>query len=116
MRAGWLAAAALAAAGGAACEGNTAQGAIPRERFVKANVELRSVSDTAPKGDSLRAAALRKYRVTGRDLTRFVRVHSRDPEYLSTVWREVADSVQRRWERAHGGGPRGMPPGMANPD
>ncbi|HET7459648.1 MAG TPA: hypothetical protein VFJ82_00315 [Longimicrobium sp.] len=117
MRAGWWAAAALAAAAVAGCEGNTAHGAIPRDRFVKANVELRSVPDTAAAGDSLRAAALRKYRVTDRDLARFVRVHGRDPDYLATVWREVADSVQRRYERTHQGGFRqGAPPGMVEPD
>ena len=89
MRGGWLAVA-LAVGGMAACKGNTAQGAIPRDRFVKANVALRSVDDTAAKGDSLRAAALRQHRVTDRDLQRFVRVHANDPEFLATVWREVA--------------------------
>jgi len=117
MRAGWLAAAALAAAGVAACEGNTAQGAIPRDRFVKANIELRSVPDTAAAGDSLRTAALRTYRVSDRDLQRFVRVHGRDPDFMATLWREVADSVQRRYERAHQGGFREhLPPGMEEPD
>lgn len=118
MRGRWLAVA-LAAAGMAACEGNSAQGAIPRDRFVKANVALRSVDDTAAKGDSLRAAALKRHRVTERDLQRFVRVHANDPEYLATVWREVADSVQRRYERQRQPGQRErrrLPQGRATPD
>ncbi|HEU4559965.1 MAG TPA: hypothetical protein VFS20_19100 [Longimicrobium sp.] len=118
MRGAWLAVA-LAAAGVAACKGNTAQGAIPRDRFVKANVALRAVDDTAAAGDSLRAAALRRHRVTEKDLQRFVRTHANDPEYLATVWREVADSVQRRYERERLGGNRErrrLPPGMEPPD
>ncbi|HEX9938527.1 MAG TPA: hypothetical protein VGB15_15425 [Longimicrobium sp.] len=118
MRGGWLAVALAAAV--AACGDNTAQGAIPRDRFVKANVALRSVIDTASAGDSLRAAALKQHRVTEKDLQRFVRVHQNDPEYLATVWREVADSVQRRYERERLGGrregPAPLPPGMAAPD
>ncbi|HET7230216.1 MAG TPA: hypothetical protein VFJ16_09450 [Longimicrobium sp.] len=117
MRAGWLAAAALAVGGLAACGDNAAQGAIPRDRFVKANVELRSVPDTAAAGDRMRAAALRRYRVSERDLQRFVRVHSRDPDYMAQVWREIADSAQRRFERAHPGPkPADLPPGMSAPD
>jgi hypothetical protein len=107
----------LAAAGLAACGQDDAQGAIPRQRFVLANAALRSVPDTAAKGDSLRAAALKKYRVTERDLMRFVQVHRRRPEYMSNVWREVADSVQKRYERVYlAGRPQDVPPGMAPPD
>jgi hypothetical protein len=82
----------------AGCETKPAAGAIPRRTFVRANVDLRSVPDTATKGDSLRRAALRKHRVTEADLRAFLTVHGRDTEYLASVWREVADSVQRRWE------------------
>jgi hypothetical protein len=104
----------LAAAGLAGCGRKTAQGAIPRERFVLANAALRTVPDTAAAGDSLRRAALKRYHVTGADLQRFVRVHGTHADYMATVWREVADSVQKRYERiylASRGGPR--PPGMA---
>ena len=84
----------------AGCTGKKqAPSAIARERFVQANVDLRSVPDTVPNGDSLRAAALRKYRVTEGDLRRFVTVHGRNAEYMSTVWREIADSVQQRYDR-----------------
>lgn len=82
----------------AGCTRKHGAAAIPRRTFVRANVELRSIPDTAPRGDSLRKAALRKYRVTETDLRRFVEVHGRSPEYLAGVWREVSDSVQKRWE------------------
>jgi hypothetical protein len=88
-------AAAVALAG---CETKPAAGAIPRRTFVRANVDMRSVPDTVAGGDSLRKAALRKHRVTEADLRKFVDVHGRDPEYLASVWREVSDSVQKRWE------------------
>jgi hypothetical protein len=116
MRGGWLACAALAAAGLAACRQDPARGAIPRQRFVLANAALRSVPDTAAAGDSLRAAALKKYRVTEKDLMRFVQVNGRRAEYMSNVWREVADSVQKRYERVYlAGRPQDLPPGMAAP-
>jgi len=118
MRGGWRVCAVLAAAGlAAACKQDPDRGAIPRQRFVLANAALRSVPDTAARGDSLRAAALKKYRVTDRDLMRFVQVHGRRAEYMSLVWREVADSVQKRYERVYlAGRPQDMPPGMAPPD
>ena len=114
MRGGWLACAVLAAAGLAACGRKTAEGAIPRERFVLANAALRSVEDTAAAADSLRAAALRKYRVTGADLQRFVRVHGTHADYMARVWSEVADSVQKRSERTYlASRTRPRPPAMA---
>jgi len=92
-----LAAAAVALSAG--CGPKQASGAISRDRFVQANVDLRSVPDTVARGDSLRRVALRKHRVTEADLRRFLEVHGRDPEYLASVWREVSDSLQRRFER-----------------
>ena len=94
-----LVAAALAAAT-AGCGPKHASGAIPRDRFVQANVDMRAVADTVAGADSLRKAALRKHRVTEAQLRRFVNVHARDPEYLASVWREVSDSLQRRFERS----------------
>jgi hypothetical protein len=93
-----LLAAALALAS-AGCRAKHAPRAIPRERFVQANVDLRAVPDTVAGGDSLRQAALRKHRVTEADLRRFLEVH-RNPEYLADIWREVSDSLQRRFERS----------------
>ena len=82
----------------AGCRERKASAAIPRQRFVRANVEVRSIPDTL-QADSLRRAALRKHRVTETDLRRFVDAHARSPEYMADVWREIADSVQKRWER-----------------
>jgi hypothetical protein len=102
---------ALALAG---CREQQASGAIPRQRFVLANADLRSVSDTAARGDSLRRAALSRHHVTEADLRRFVQVHERSPAYLAAVWREVADSVEKRYTRTW---PRhvGPPPGAGTP-
>ncbi|HEV7587942.1 MAG TPA: hypothetical protein VGO40_07395 [Longimicrobium sp.] len=114
MRATLLTLAALAALL-AGCRQKQANAAIPRQRFVLANVDIRSVPDTAPKGDSLRKAALKKHRVTEADLRRFVDVHGRSPEYLADVWREVSDSVQKRYERSFPSRPDGPPPGVGIP-
>jgi hypothetical protein len=120
MRATLLTAAALAAVLGG-CRQQQASGAtIPRQRFVLANVDVRSIPDTVANGDSLRKAALKKRHVTEADLRRFVDAHARSPEYLATVWREVADSVQKRYERtfparADSSRPGDAIPGMETP-
>jgi len=127
------------AAAAAGCGPKQASGAIARDRFVRANVDLRAVADTVAGADSLRKAALRKHRVTEAQLRHFVDIHARAPEYLSSVWREVSDSLQRRFERSFpsvqervrqaGGGtipgvepggipgvePNPIPPGVAKP-
>src|SRR5690349_2826873 len=110
MRATLLTLAALAAAAGG-CRQKEASGAIGRQRFVLANADVRSIPDTVPNADSLRKAALKKHRVTEADLRRFVDVHARSPEYLSTVWREVSDSVQKRFERTFPSRADGSVPG-----
>ncbi|HSU13751.1 hypothetical protein [Longimicrobium sp.] len=85
----------------AACTGKKqAPTAISRTKFVQANADLRSVPDTVPNGDRLREAALKKHRVSEADLRRFVTVHQRNTEYMATVWREIADSVQKRYDRS----------------
>jgi len=115
MRATLLTAAALAAVLGG-CRQQQASGAtIPRQRFVLANVDVRSIPDTVANGDSLRKAALKKHHVTEADLRRFVDAHVRSPEYLATVWREVADSVQKRYERSFPSRPDGSRPGDVVP-
>jgi hypothetical protein len=98
---------AMIVAGAALCVAFTActgkkQGppVISRTRFVQANADLRSVPDTAANGDSLREAALKKHRVSEAELRRFVVAHQRDAEYMATVWREIADSVQKRYDRS----------------
>lgn len=120
MRGYWLAAAGLLAIGTAACREKTPANVMSRHRFVMANVALRSVADTVANGDSLRAAAMKRYKVTERDMTRFIRAHANDVEFMSLVWREVSDSVQKRWDREirlnRPDIPKGArPPGMGGP-
>ncbi|HEX8696000.1 MAG TPA: hypothetical protein VF746_26530 [Longimicrobium sp.] len=87
-----LAALALAVA---ACGGRDAAAAIPRARFVAANVALRTVPDTAGDAAALRQAALKQHRVTEKDLTRFVAAHRRDAEFMAEVWKEIAREVEK---------------------
>lgn len=85
----------------AACGTDAASGGISREQFIRANVALRMVSDTAPQADSLRARALRKEKVTPAQLNAWLRAHQGDPELLAETWTEIsrhadaADSVNR---------------------
>lgn len=102
------------AASVAGCRQRQASGVIPRQRFVLANVELRSIPDTV-QGDSVRRAALRKYHVSEADLRRFVDVHAHGAGYMARVWGEIADSVQKRWERTFPARPDGPPPGVGTP-
>lgn len=91
--------AALSACGG----GNDASGTVPRERFIAANVALRSLPDsTTPRG---RAHVLKKHGVTERQLRAWVRVHSRDPEVLAKAWEEIAFKL----DSAGGTPPAGAP-------
>lgn len=80
----------------AACSGSGPADTLPRERFVAANVALRAIPDTATGADSLRAAALKEAGVTAPQLRAWVRGHRRDSELLADVWREIADSLQKR--------------------
>ena len=82
----------------AGCSGGGGGGGetIPRQKFVDANVALRSVPDTVPGTDSLRVAVLRKLRVTDRELRAFVQRNGTDTELMAAVWKEVADSLGKR--------------------
>ncbi len=101
---------ALALAG---CGGEReAAAAIPRARFVAANVALRSIPDSAADAAALREAALKKHRVNEKQLKDFVDAHNRDPEYIAGVWREIAQKVDSAYERtlaARDGGERPAP-------
>ena len=89
-------AAALLAVTLAACGGEDARaGLISRQRFIDANIALRVIPDTAAKADSLRAAVLKKHKVTEKDLTAFLAQAQRDPEELAKVWTEIAEAVDR---------------------
>ncbi|HEX8452111.1 MAG TPA: hypothetical protein VF647_08445 [Longimicrobium sp.] len=85
----------------AACGTEGASGGISREQFIRANVALRAVSDTARQVDTLRARALRKQKVTPAQLTAWLQAHKENPELLAETWTEIsrradaADSVNR---------------------
>jgi len=72
--------------------GNRRGAAIDREKFIAANVAMRSVSDTAAKGDGLRRAALRRTGVTEKDLRQFVQVNGQRPRYMADIWAAIADT------------------------
>lgn len=86
-------AAALAALLLAACGTDRPRDIIPRERFIRANVALRSIPDTAAGVDSARARALRKERVTPAQLTAWVRAHQGDGKLMAETWREIVRRV-----------------------
>lgn len=73
----------------AACGGDDQPaGVIPREKFVAANVALRSMPDGATPAE--RAAVLRKHGVTERQLKAWVAGNTRDPAILAKAWEEIA--------------------------
>jgi hypothetical protein len=86
-------AALLAAVLLAACAGDDAAGGISREQFIRANVALRAVSDTAPQVDSLRARALRREKVTPAQLRAWLRAHERNTELMADTWMEISKRV-----------------------
>lgn len=97
----------------AACkpEPEVPAGVISRDRFVAANVAVRSLPDTVPQ--ARRDSALKKAGVTDRQLRAWVTAYSRQPETLSEVWEEIAFKVD-----SIGGTqpfPGGGPPPQAGP-
>jgi hypothetical protein len=73
----------------AACGGDDAvPGTIPREKFVAANVALRSLADSAT--PATRVATLRKHGVTEQQLKGFVHGHARQPGELAKAWEQIA--------------------------
>jgi hypothetical protein len=77
----------LAACGG----GEKPSGVMAREKFVAANVALRTLPANATDAD--RAAALKKQRVTDKQMKAWVNAHARDAETLSITWEEIAKKV-----------------------
>jgi hypothetical protein len=73
----------------AACGGDDAPaGQIPREKFVAANIAVRSLPDGAT--PEQRAAALRKHGVTEKQLKAWINAQAREPEVLAKAWEEIA--------------------------
>jgi hypothetical protein len=73
----------------AACGGDeTPAGVIPQEKFVAANVAVRSLPEGATPQE--RAAALRKHGVTEVQLKAWVHGHVREPETLAKAWEQIA--------------------------
>lgn len=91
------------------CGGGAEAGTLPRERFVAANVALRTAKfpqaasavmprDSAKaRADSarIRAEVLRKQGVTVKELQAFVEARRHDTEALAKVWEEIAAGVAR---------------------
>ncbi|HEU4882162.1 MAG TPA: hypothetical protein VFT45_07955 [Longimicrobium sp.] len=63
-------------------------GVIPRDKFVAANVALRSLPDGATPAE--KTAALRKHGVTDRQLRAWVNGHARDPQTVAEAWEQIA--------------------------
>jgi hypothetical protein len=83
----------LAAMALAACKRTPAApaGVISRDKFVAANVAVRTLPDSAPQAQ--RDAALKKTGVTDRQLRAWVTAYSRRPEALAEAWEEIAFKV-----------------------
>jgi hypothetical protein len=76
----------------AACGGDEKpSGVMAREKFVAANVAVRTLPANATDAD--RAAALKKQRVTEKQMKAWVNAHARDAETLSITWEEIAKKV-----------------------
>jgi hypothetical protein len=87
---------------------------LSREQFVRANVALRAVVDSGPRGDSLRAAALRRAGVTSAQLRAYVQANARNTDQLAKAWEAIDDSLQARHQRRQEANPalrgKAMPP------
>ncbi|HEY0014984.1 MAG TPA: hypothetical protein VGC13_01655 [Longimicrobium sp.] len=63
-------------------------GVISRDKFIAANVAVRTLPDDAT--PERRQEALRKHGVTDRQLKAWVTVNARDPEVLAKAWEQIA--------------------------
>jgi hypothetical protein len=90
---------------------------IPREKFVAANVALRSLPDSAT--PQQRAATLRKHGVTELQLKAWVKGHTNEPQEMAKAWEEIAfklDSIGSVPPTPPAGGPApGVPPTRPRP-
>jgi hypothetical protein len=75
----------------AACSGDRGGGDISRERFVAANVALRTLPSSATEAE--RQAVLERYGVDADDLRRWVDRHADRPERIAEAWREISTKL-----------------------
>jgi hypothetical protein len=75
----------------AACGGREKSDVLPRDRFVAANVALRLLPANAT--EAQRRAALKKFKVTDKQMLAWVDAHRRDPGALAEAWQDVAKRV-----------------------
>ncbi|HEY7771513.1 hypothetical protein [Longimicrobium sp.] len=102
----------------AACRGDTKPSDVmAREKFVAANVAVRTLPANATDAD--RAAALKKQRVTEKQMQAWVNAHARDAETLSITWEEIAKKVDSLTTHRPGSTPDsaggGPPPSLGGP-
>lgn len=101
-----------------ACKGDEKPaGVMAREKFVAANVAVRTLPANATDAD--RAAALKKQRVTEKQMKAWVNAHARDAETLSITWEEIAKKVDSLTTQRPGSSPDsaggGPPPSLGGP-
>jgi hypothetical protein len=106
-----LAAASIALA---ACSGGEESGVITREQFVRANVALRAVNDTARDADSLRTRALRAEKVTPAQLRAWLQAHLNDPVLLAETWTEISRRADASDPSRHAAKPDSVGPTLTH--
>jgi hypothetical protein len=72
---------------------------LTREQFVRANVAMRSVPDTATNAKQMRLDSMTKHGASPGRLRLFVRANGDNLRMLSEAYLEIADSVDRRATR-----------------
>ncbi len=85
-----LAAAALACGG----EKRPPPNVISSEKFIAANVALRTVPDTVPDPAATRLARMGQQEVTPEQLQAFVDAHRNDLTYMAALWDTIARQVE----------------------
>lgn len=78
----------------ASCGRERQRDALSRGRFIEVNVALRRA--LAAPGDTAgrRVATLRRYRITARQLERWVAARQGEPEELADAWEEIARGIR----------------------
>lgn len=75
----------------AACGDEKKSDVLPRDRFVAASVALRLLPANAT--EAQRREALKKFKVTDKQMLAWVDAHRRDPGALAETWQDVAKRV-----------------------